>query len=102
MLQSFRVNPREPSQKPDRGPIMEKTSLRWIVLAGAVVACGLLTACGPAKTSVADNAGGRRPEEFPEITADVFKPLDNGIQLTADEVKGRNTWNLWCGGNEQF
>ena len=33
---------------------------------------------------------------------DVFKPMDGGIALTADEIKGRNTWNLWCGGNEQF
>src|SRR6185436_2977406 len=34
--------------------------------------------------------------------ADVFKPMDGGIALSADEIKGRNTWNLWCGGDEQF
>ena len=28
--------------------------------------------------------------------------MDGGIDLTQDEVKGRNTWNLWCAGTEQF
>jgi hypothetical protein len=28
--------------------------------------------------------------------------MDSGIELSPDEIKGRNTWNLWCGGNEQF
>ena len=49
-----------------------------------------------------DNAGGRRPEDFPELAVDVFKPMDGGIELTPDEIKGRNTWNLWCAGDEQF
>ena len=49
-----------------------------------------------------DDAGGRKPEDLPELAADVFKPMDGGIELSADEIKGRNTWNLWCGGTEQF
>jgi len=49
-----------------------------------------------------DNAGGRKPEDFPEIAEDVFKAMDGGIELTPDEIKGRNTWNLWCGGTEQL
>lgn len=49
-----------------------------------------------------DRAGGRKPEDFPELAADVFRPMDGGLRLSADEIKGRNTWNLWCGGNEQF
>src|SRR5215213_10784205 len=61
-----------------------------------------LTACRGPKTSVVDDGGGRRAEDFPEIAADVFKPLDGGIALEPDEIKGRNTWNLWTGGNEQF
>ncbi|HEV2668838.1 MAG TPA: hypothetical protein VG324_28230, partial [Blastocatellia bacterium] len=51
---------------------------------------------------MADSAGGRNPEDLPEIAFDVFKPMDGGIALAPDEIKGRNTWNLWCGGNEQF
>lgn len=49
-----------------------------------------------------DDAGGRTPADFPELAVDVFKPMDGGLTLDPDEIKGRNTWNLWCGGNEQF
>jgi hypothetical protein len=52
--------------------------------------------------SLVDDAGGRKPEDFPELALDVFRPMDGGMALTADEIKGRNTWNLWCGGTEQF
>jgi hypothetical protein len=52
--------------------------------------------------SLVDDGGGRKPEDFPELAIDVFKPMDGGIELSADEIKGRNTWNLWCGGNEKF
>src|ERR1035441_6594659 len=51
---------------------------------------------------LADNAGGRTPADFPELAADVFQPMDGGIALSPEEIKGRNTWNLWCGGDEQF
>lgn len=52
--------------------------------------------------SLLDMDEGRKPEDFAEIAEDVFKAMDGGIQLTSDEIKGRNTWNLWCGGTEQF
>jgi hypothetical protein len=54
------------------------------------------------EASLADDAGGRKPEDLPEIAEDVFKPMDGGITLSAEEIKGRNTWNLWCAGTEQF
>ncbi len=60
-----------------------------------------LAGCKP-KGSLEDRADGRKPEDFPEIAADVFKPMDGGIALAPDEIKGRNTWNLWCAGDEQF
>ncbi len=49
-----------------------------------------------------DLADGRKPEDFPELALDVFQPMDGGIKLDPNEIKGRNTWNLWCGGTEQF
>ena len=58
--------------------------------------------CNKTDSSLVDDAGGRKPEDLPEIAEDVFKPMDGGIDLTQDEVKGRNTWNLWCAGTEQF
>jgi hypothetical protein len=45
---------------------------------------------------------GKSPKDFPQITADVFKPMDSGIELTAEEIMGRNAWNLWSAGNEHF
>ena len=60
------------------------------------------TGCREKADSLVDDGGGRKPEDFPEIAFDVFKPMDGGIELSPDEIKGRNTWNLWCGGTEQF
>lgn len=54
------------------------------------------------KPSLVDDGGGRKSGDFPEIAADVFKPMDGGMDLKIDEIKGRNTWNLWSGGNQQF
>lgn len=45
---------------------------------------------------------GKSPKDFPQITADVFKPMDGGIDLSPEEIMGRNAWNLWSGGNEHF
>jgi hypothetical protein len=81
---------------------MDTTSGRWRNLISVSLALLILSACRGPKTSVVDDAGGRTPEDFPELAADVFKPLDGGVELTTDEIKGRNTWNLWSGGNEQF
>jgi hypothetical protein len=70
--------------------------------AGAALALATVTGCQQSSTSLVDNGGERKPEDFPELAVDVFKPMDGGIELTADEIKGRNTWDLWCGGDEQF
>jgi hypothetical protein len=78
---------------------METTSRGLILLVSGLVVLGLLSACSRPNTSVVDDGGGRKPDDFP---ADVFKPLDGGIALSPDEIQGRNTWNLWTGGNEQF
>src|SRR5499426_423459 len=81
---------------------MKKTSslLAWFTI---LIALSLASAgCRGKANSLADPAGGRNPEDLPELAFDVFKPMDGGIALEPDEIKGRNTWNLWCGGNEQF
>ena len=45
---------------------------------------------------------GKTPTDFPELAVDVFKDMDGGVVLQEDEIKGRNTWNLWCAGNQEF
>ncbi len=58
----------------------------------------------PPNTAIVDEAkaAGRTPADFPQITADVFKPMDGGIDLSPEEIMGRNTWNLWSAGNQAF
>ena len=43
---------------------------------------------------------GLTPVDFPQFDVDVFKDVDGGIQLTKEEVMGRNTWLLWTGGSQ--
>jgi hypothetical protein len=57
--------------------------------------------CGKSPEDEAKLAG-LTPNDFPQIAADVFQPMDGGIKLTPDEIMGRNTWNLWSGGNQHF
>ncbi|MBV8819627.1 MAG: hypothetical protein JO022_14805, partial [Acidobacteriaceae bacterium] len=39
---------------------------------------------------------------FKAADEDYFHDMDGGVQLSPDEVKGRNTWNVWTGGNDRM
>ena len=63
--------------------------------------------CGkgsPEPGSVKDEAltVGRTAESLPAADEDYFKDMDGGVELTANEVKGRNNWIVWTGGNDRF
>ena len=45
---------------------------------------------------------GRTAESMPAADEDYFHDMDGGIQLSADEVKGRNNWIVWTAGNDRF
>ncbi|HWP60545.1 MAG TPA: hypothetical protein VNL14_21800 [Candidatus Acidoferrales bacterium] len=67
----------------------------------------LLAACGkrePAPGTVQDEAmrAGRTAESFPAADEDYFRDMDGGVQLTRNEIKGRNNWIVWTGGNDRF
>src|SRR5882757_8410163 len=47
-------------------------------------------------------AADRAAQSFPAADEDYFQGMDGGVALTADEVKGRNTWIVWTGGNDRF
>ena len=66
--------------------------------------CAFLVFAGCKKDEPIDEAkaAGKSTADFPQITADIFKPMDGGINLSPEEIMGRNTWNLWSGGNEHF
>lgn len=67
------------------------------VAAFAGISCAF--AAGP--TSKPD-AGPVADSSFVEISADLFQPMDGGIELSGEEIKGRNTWHLWTAGNDEF
>jgi hypothetical protein len=70
--------------------------------------CALfLTGCGkelPEPGSVLDEAkqAGREPSSFPHADEDWFHDMDGGIELTPAEVRGRNMWIVWSGGNDRL
>src|ERR1035441_5072616 len=80
---------------------MKMTRLQFSAVVVLTV-IGFAGGCKRTETAPADNAGGRSPADFPERGAAVLKPMDGGIELNANEIKGRNTWDLWCAGDEQF
>jgi len=78
--------------------------LRLARVGPCVIGCALLGFTGCWKTEPIDEAkaAGKTTADFPQITADIFKPMDGGIDLSPEEIMGRNTWNLWSGGNQHF
>ncbi len=44
----------------------------------------------------------RQAQSFPAADEDYFHAMDGGIALTPDEVKGRNMWLVWTGGDDRL
>jgi len=86
---------------PSACPRRYRGSLSGLALLGIV---GFTLACNRSPDYPSDDAkaAGMTAADFPEASADVFQPMDGGIQLTEDEIKGRNTWLLWAAGNPVF
>jgi hypothetical protein len=68
----------------------------------------LTVGCGPRSGHVQDEAlrAGRDAASFPAAGEDYFHDMDatskGTLVLSPDEVKGRNTWIVWTGGNDRF
>ena len=45
---------------------------------------------------------GRPASSFPAADEDYYHDMDGGIALSAEEVKGRNMWLVWTGGNDRL
>jgi cytochrome c5 len=84
---------------PNRRGILRLARVGSCLSVCAVVA---LTGCKKNKPVDEAKAAGLTTADFPQIAADIFKPMDGGIDLSQEEIMGRNTWNLWSGGNQQF
>ena len=84
---------------PARGDLLRLTRVGSWLLACAVLS---LTSCKKNEPIDEAKATGLTTADLPQITADIFKPMDGGIDLSPQEIMGRNTWNLWSGGNQHF
>ena len=71
----------------------------WFVLAGLLMP---FSASAQLFSGPKDEAllVGRDETTFPPADEDYFADMDNGIALTSDEIKGRNMWMVWTGGND--
>jgi hypothetical protein len=45
---------------------------------------------------------GREAASFPAAGEDYFRDMDGGIALTPAEIRGRNMWLVWTGGNDKL
>ncbi len=82
-----------------------RTVARLLSLVAVVATGALLASCGsgPQPGTVLDEAktAGRDVASFPHADEDYFRDMDNGVALTPEEVKGRNMWIVWTGGNDR-
>ncbi len=66
----------------------------------------LLIGCSrsPQPGHVLDEAklAGREASSLPAADEDYFHDMDSGIKLSADEIKGRNMWLVWTGGDDRL
>ncbi len=60
----------------------------------ALIFCLFLGGCKKNEPIDDAKASGKTTADFPQITVDIFKPMDGGIELSPEEIMGRNTWNL--------
>ena len=76
---------------------------RFLLSVGLIVSSAWVAGEAHAQ-AVVDEArqAGRAAQTFPAADEDYFKGMDGGITMTADEVKGRNMWLVWTGGNDRL
>lgn len=77
----------------------------WLTAAGLLIAAALaIYFSRPRPGHVKDEArrAGRDAASFPAADEDYFHDMDGGIPLTNEEIKGRNTWMVWTGGNDRM
>jgi len=74
-----------------------------LLLTKLLLTAGVLALAG-CHQAVQDEAqlAGVSEDRFVQADEDYFKDMDNGVPLSAEEVKGRNMWIVWTGGNDRF
>src|SRR5205809_4484871 len=92
---------------------MKTSRIPWLVIGVVVLLLILAVATGLVSVfrgvdgeigRVLDEAklAGRAAASFPAAEEDYYHDMDGGLPLSADEVKGRNTWIVWTAGDDRF
>jgi hypothetical protein len=71
-------------------------------LAGCAALAWLALATPRAQVLDEARRAGRSAASLPQATEDYFHDMDNGVALTPEEIRGRNMWIMWSGGNDRF
>ena len=83
-----------------------KSVAAMVCAAIGVTSFGLVMGCkrAPEPGHVLDEARAvnRTVASLPAADEDYFHDMDRAVALTPDEVKGRNSWIVWSGGNDRF
>jgi hypothetical protein len=81
-----------------------KLTLILIVVVAIIIVISYHRGDDPKPGQVQDEAlrAGRDLASFSVADEDYFQGMDGGVALTPDEVKGRNSWLVWTGGNDRF
>ena len=74
-----------------------------LLLSASLLLAGLDSAA-QSSGHVLDEArqAGRDAASLPMASEDYFHDMDGGVALSPDEIKGRNMWVVWTGGNDRF
>jgi len=75
---------------------------RGVAVLGVLLVVALLGCDAEPLAPALDEAkqAGREASSFPQADEDWFHDMDSGVELTSDEVRGRNSWLVWTGGNQ--
>jgi hypothetical protein len=72
-------------------------------VAATVVGYFALSAYGQSANPLDEaQRAGRDAANLPQAKEDYFHDMDNGANLSPDEIQGRNMWIIWTGGNDRF
>jgi hypothetical protein len=86
------------------GVLVSGLALLCVILVPACRSTGQPSLPGQSRGEGFDEAraAGRTPASFTAADEDYFHDMDGGVKLEPGEVKGRNTWIVWTGGNDRF
>ncbi len=76
----------------------------WLFLWGCLLLSNAVLIGQVRAQAVIDEArqAGRSAQSFPAADENYFQAMDGAIALTPDEVKGRNMWMVWTGGDDRL